>query len=48
MTNIYCVKCKIKPPTKDEKMITTKNNRNAITGSCAVYNTKNMFIKKQI
>ena len=49
MSDIYCVKCKTKTPTVDEKIVTTKNNRNAITGQCQnCGRTKYMFIKKTI
>lgn len=44
--DIYCVKCKKKTPTINEKKIVTKNGRNAITGTCKVCNTKKyQFIK---
>ena len=47
MSEIYCLKCKRKSPTKDEKVIITKNNRKAISGLCTVCNRKkNMFIRK--
>ena len=49
MTDIYCVKCKQKTPTIDEQMVKTKNNRNAVTGTCEKCGRKKyMFIKKQL
>ena len=48
MSEIYCVKCKWKTSTKNEKIITTKNNHLAVTGNCNLCNTKkNMFIKNK-
>ena len=37
-----------KIPTKNEKLITTKNNRAAITGSCNICGSKNIcsFVDK--
>ena len=46
MTKTYCVKCKRKTETKNEKIITTKNNHSAQTGTCSICGSKNyMFIK---
>ena len=43
---LYCVKCKQKTDTDNIEKITTKNNRNAVTGNCKICNTqKYMFIK---
>ncbi len=45
---IYCVKCKAKTSTKNEKEVKTKNNRFAITGNCVNCNTKKYrFISKK-
>ena len=43
MTKIYCVKCKQKPETNDDKMVTTKNDRIAVTGTCNVCGSKNLW-----
>ena len=49
MSDIYCVKCKNKTLTNDERVVITKNNRYAKTGKCAICGrTKYMFIKKQL
>ena len=48
MTQIYCVKCQEKTNTKLEKLTTTANGRNQLTGTCAVCNTKKgMFVNSQ-
>ena len=36
----YCVKCKSKRDMKDDKQITMKNGRQAITGICTTCGTK--------
>jgi len=36
----YCVKCKSKREMKDQKSITMKNGKPAVTGTCAVCGTK--------
>lgn len=36
----YCVKCKTKTATKNEKIETLANGRNAARGECAVCGTK--------
>lgn len=40
MSSGYCMKCKKRQVIKDEKNISTKNNRTAITGFCNKCNTK--------
>jgi Zn finger protein HypA/HybF involved in hydrogenase expression len=39
-TQAYCVKCKTKRDMKDEKQVTMKNGRQAISGICTVCGTK--------
>ncbi|MGB7953919.1 MAG: DUF5679 domain-containing protein [Candidatus Nitrosopolaris sp.] len=39
-THAYCVKCKSKRDMKDEKQVTMKNGRQAISGTCTVCGTK--------
>lgn len=39
-TQAYCVKCKTKRDMKNEKQITMKNGRQAISGICTVCGTK--------
>jgi len=39
-TQAYCVKCKSKRDMKDEKQVTMKNGRPAISGTCTVCGTK--------
>jgi hypothetical protein len=39
-TQAYCVKCKSKRDMKDEKQVTMKNGRQAISGTCTVCGTK--------
>jgi hypothetical protein len=39
-TQAYCVKCKTKREMKNEKQVTMKNGRNAISGVCSVCGTK--------
>jgi Zn finger protein HypA/HybF involved in hydrogenase expression len=39
-TQAYCVKCKSKRDMKNEKQITMKNGRQAISGICTVCGTK--------
>jgi Zn finger protein HypA/HybF involved in hydrogenase expression len=39
-TQAYCVKCKSKRDMKDEKQVTMKNGRQAISGICTVCGTK--------
>jgi RNase P subunit RPR2 len=36
----YCVKCKSKKDMKDEKNVTMKNGRKAVTGKCTSCGTK--------
>jgi uncharacterized protein DUF5679 len=36
----YCVKCKQKREMKDERQVTMKNGKRAMTGFCSVCNTK--------
>ena len=45
--DLYCVKCRTRTPTTDQTTITTKNNRQAITGKCAVCGTKKYRFKKK-
>jgi Domain of unknown function (DUF5679) len=40
VTQAYCGKCKKKREMKEEKQITMKNGRNAISGTCSVCGTK--------
>lgn len=48
MTVIYCVKCREKTNTKSEKMTTTVNGRNRLTGICSACGTKKgMFVNSQ-
>jgi hypothetical protein len=39
-TQAYCVKCKTKRDMKNEKPVTMKNGRSAISGICSVCGTK--------
>jgi hypothetical protein len=39
-TQAYCVKCKAKRDMKNEKQVTMKNGRNALSGVCSVCGTK--------
>jgi Zn finger protein HypA/HybF involved in hydrogenase expression len=39
-TQAYCVKCKSKRDMKNEKQVTMKNGRRAISGTCSVCGTK--------
>jgi hypothetical protein len=39
-TQAYCVKCKTKRDMKNEKQVTMKNGRGAISGTCSVCDTK--------
>ena len=39
-TQAYCVKCKSKRDMKDEKQVTMKNGRKAVSGICTVCGTK--------
>jgi hypothetical protein len=39
-TQAYCVKCKAKRDTRDEKQITMKNGQRALSGICPVCGTK--------
>ena len=39
-TQAYCVKCKAKRDMKNEKQVTMKNGRGAISGTCSVCDTK--------
>jgi hypothetical protein len=39
-TQAYCVKCKSKRDMKNEKQITMKNGRQAVSGTCTVCGTK--------
>ena len=39
-TQAYCVKCKAKREMKNEKQVTMKNGRGAISGTCSVCDTK--------
>lgn len=39
-TQAYCVKCKTKRDMKNEKQVTMKNGRGAISGICTVCDTK--------
>ena len=42
----YCLKCGNSTDTQNEKIITTKNGRKMMTGTCAVCGTKKAkFIK---
>jgi hypothetical protein len=36
----YCMKCRAKREIKNPKQITHKNGKEAVTGTCAVCNTK--------
>ncbi|MFZ0648311.1 MAG: DUF5679 domain-containing protein, partial [Nitrososphaeraceae archaeon] len=36
VTQAYCVKCKLKRDMKNEKQITMKNGRQALSGTCSV------------
>jgi Domain of unknown function (DUF5679) len=40
VTQAYCVKCKSKRDMKNEKQITMKNGRQALSGTCSVCDTK--------
>jgi hypothetical protein len=40
VTQAYCVKCKSKRDMKNEKQVTMKNGRGAVSGTCTVCNTK--------
>ena len=39
-TQAYCVKCKTKRDMKNEKQVTMKNGRGAISGTCSICGTK--------
>jgi hypothetical protein len=39
-TQAYCVKCKAKREMKNEKQVTMKNGRNALSGVCSICGTK--------
>jgi hypothetical protein len=39
-TQAYCVKCKSKRDMKNEKQVTMKNGRRALSGTCSVCGTK--------
>jgi BRCT domain type II-containing protein len=39
-TQAYCVKCKSKRDMKNEKQMTMKNGRQALSGNCTVCGTK--------
>ena len=39
-TQAYCVKCKTKREMKNEKPVTMKNGRTAISGMCSTCGTK--------
>jgi RNase P subunit RPR2 len=39
-TQAYCVKCKAKRDMKNEKQVTMKNGRQAVSGTCSVCGTK--------
>jgi hypothetical protein len=39
-TQAYCVKCKTKREMKNEKPVTMKNGRSAISGTCSICGTK--------
>jgi hypothetical protein len=43
-TQAYCVKCKTKRDMKNEKQVTMKNGRGAISGTCSVCDTKIFMI----
>jgi hypothetical protein len=43
-TQAYCVKCKTKRDMKNEKQVTMKNGRGAISGTCSVCDTKMLKI----
>ena len=46
--DLYCVKCRARTGTDAETTVTTKNNRQAISGKCKICNTKKFrFIKKK-
>src|ERR687898_3116312 len=40
VTQAYCVKCKSKRDMKNEKQVTMKNRRQALSGVCSVCGTK--------
>jgi hypothetical protein len=40
VTQAYCVKCKSKRDMKNEKQVTMKNGRQALSGTCSVCGTK--------
>jgi hypothetical protein len=40
VTQAYCVKCKTKRDMKDEKQVTMKNGKQAVSGTCTVCGTK--------
>jgi len=40
MTEIYCVKCKIKSPTNNPTQVILKNGANALSGTCSACGTK--------
>ena len=40
VTQAYCVKCKSKRDMKNEKQVTMKNGRQALSGACSVCGTK--------
>jgi hypothetical protein len=39
-TQAYCVKCKTKRDMKNDKQVTMKKGRGAISGTCSVCDTK--------
>jgi len=46
-TQAFCTKCRAKHDIKGPKLEKTKNNRNMLTGSCAICNNKvNVFVAK--
>lgn len=44
---IHCVKCRTKTETNNEHMVTTKNNRPMIKGTCVICGRKRAsFVKR--
>ena len=47
--DLYCVKCRTRTQTSDEREITTKNNRSALSGICVKCGTKKFrFISRSV
>ena len=45
---MYCVKCKKRTETTNERITTTKNNRHTKRGTCVVCGTTKRLLKRRL